>query len=82
MNKTKKKKTLPPSPYKKRLGLRVFFSLLLILGALYIREREPAAASWARMKLSESTDFSPAIAFLDKFLPQWKESPYRWEPLD
>lgn len=82
MNKTKKKKTLPPSPYKKRLGLRVFFSLLLIVGAVYIREREPAAASWARMKLSESTDFSAATAFLERHLPRLKETPEGWELTD
>ncbi len=70
MRQTHKKRTAPQShPYRKRLARRAFFSLLLILGALYIREKEPAVTDWARTQLHVSMDFSTAEQFLRKTLP-------------
>jgi len=72
MQKTKKKKAPSSSPYKKRLGWRAFFSLLLILGAIYVREKEPQVASWTRTQLHISTDLSGAYTFMEKHLPDFQ----------
>jgi|GEM_PF-6441113 len=63
--KTETKKQTPGSRrYRKRLAWRIFFSLLLILAALYIREREPVMADFVRQQLHVSMDFSRLTAFL------------------
>lgn len=65
MRKKPTKKQAPKAhPYRKRLAWRVFFSILLIVAALYAREREPALADIVREQLHVSMDFSRLAAFL------------------
>lgn len=67
----RKKQRAPKShPYRKRLAWRSFFSLVLILAAMYIRENEPAAAHWLREQLQLSTDFSAVRVFMEQEFPK------------
>ncbi len=69
MQKKRIKKTAPKShPYRKRMAKRAFFSLILILGMLYIRENNPEATAWLRTQLHVSMDLSAAEQFMEKTL--------------
>ncbi len=70
MRKKRKKQAPKPHPYRKRLAWRAFFSLVLILAALYIRENEPDAALWAREQLQTSTDLDAVRVFMEQEMPK------------
>jgi len=59
MSTRNRRKPQPPKKtgrYRSGLYRRLFFSVLLILSALYIRENAPGVATWAREQLFISAD--------------------------